>query len=125
MSALAAAADEITAALLDTPAAPAVSVRLDGEAVHIDVTANSVEPAARSADEGELTARISLRLSESLKAQVELAANRDGISVNTWLLRAASQALSPGWGGGRAGGSGFETGHRGTHAGRISGWVNG
>src|ERR1700756_4509415 len=34
----------------------------------------------------ELVARISLRLPEALKAAVEAAAAREGVSVNTWLV---------------------------------------
>jgi Ribbon-helix-helix protein, copG family len=40
----------------------------------------------------ELTARISLRLPESLKAAVEKAAGREGVSTNTWLVRAIARA---------------------------------
>ncbi len=39
------------------------------------------------------TARINLRLPEPLKARVEQAAGRDGVSVNTWLVRAAADAV--------------------------------
>jgi len=40
----------------------------------------------------ELSARISLRLPESLKSTVERAAEREGISVNAWLVRAIARA---------------------------------
>lgn len=40
----------------------------------------------------ELSARISLRLPESLKLSVEKAAEREGISVNAWLVRAIARA---------------------------------
>jgi hypothetical protein len=40
----------------------------------------------------DLSARISLRLPESLKSTVEKAAEREGISVNTWLVRAIARA---------------------------------
>jgi HicB family len=40
----------------------------------------------------ELSARISLRLPESLKTAVERAAEREGISVNTWLVRSIARA---------------------------------
>jgi hypothetical protein len=40
----------------------------------------------------ELSARISLRLPDSLKASVEKAAEREGISVNAWLVRAIARA---------------------------------
>lgn len=45
-------------------------------------------------DDGDATtARVSLRLPESLKERVEDAATADGISVNTWLVRAAQAHL--------------------------------
>jgi uncharacterized protein (DUF1778 family) len=118
MTALSAAADEITAALLDSPGAPSVAIRLDGDAVRVDVVA------APRVDDGEASARISLRLPESLKTDVETAAAREGMSVNTWLVRAASTALAagragpaPGWG---------DPGHRrGSNAHHITGWING
>ena len=50
-----------------------------------------VLPAA-SDDEGATT-RTTLRLPDQLKAQVEVAAARDGVSVNTWLVRAVTGAL--------------------------------
>jgi hypothetical protein len=43
--------------------------------------------------EDSLTARITLRLPGSLKAGVEAAASRDGISVNSWLVAAISRSL--------------------------------
>ncbi len=55
------------------------------------------EPAAAPAPapapgEDEATVRISLRLPEHLKNRVEQAAARDGVSINTWLIRAAAAA---------------------------------
>src|SRR5438309_7937763 len=92
LNALSAAADEITAALLDHPGSPTVSVRLDEDDVHISVQ-NTAEPATppteARAEEGDTSARISLRLSEALKSDIDRAAARDGVSVNTWLVRAA------------------------------------
>lgn len=123
MSALAAAADEITAALLDSPGAPTVAVRLDGDAVRVDVVPGDPEPAATRVDDGDVSARISLRLPETLKADVESAAGREGVSVNTWLVRAAGAALGgrPNWGPGR--GDGAQ--RRGSNAQHITGWING
>jgi hypothetical protein len=43
--------------------------------------------------EDALTARITLRLPGSLKAGVEAAASREGISVNSWLVAAISRSL--------------------------------
>jgi hypothetical protein len=39
------------------------------------------------------TARLTLRLPEGLKNQVERAATNAGVSINTWLVDAAAQAL--------------------------------
>lgn len=98
LAALSAAADEITAALLDYPAAPAVSVRLDGDQISVQVRSTDAAQAVDAEDvprpeEGEASARISLRLSEKLKSEIDAAAERDGVSVNTWLVRAAAAAL--------------------------------
>jgi HicB family len=92
---LSAAADDITARLGDA----VVEVRLaDGEPTFVVTTAPPEgeydEPAGAPAAEGEAgTARLTLRLPDSLKAQVETAAARDGVSVNTWLIRAARRSL--------------------------------
>jgi predicted HicB family RNase H-like nuclease len=44
--------------------------------------------------EGELSARITLRLSEALKARVEEGAARQGISVNSYIVRALERGSS-------------------------------
>ncbi|MGZ4290392.1 MAG: toxin-antitoxin system HicB family antitoxin [Gaiellaceae bacterium] len=49
---------------------------------------------AESADEA-FTARITLRLPESLKARLEAAATREGVSVNTWLVHMLHHAAEP------------------------------
>ncbi len=54
-------------------------------------TASSAPPDAD--DVG--TSRITLRLLEHLKAQVEKAAGQAGLSVNAWLVRAVAAALEP------------------------------
>lgn len=43
-------------------------------------------------DEGA-TARITLRLPEGLKASIEAAAGREGVSVNAWLVRALGRSV--------------------------------
>jgi len=48
--------------------------------------------AVEETDEGAVS-RTTLRLPEQLKARVELAAGREGLSVNTWLVRAITGAL--------------------------------
>jgi hypothetical protein len=124
MSALSAAADEVTAALLDVPGAPAVSVSLDSDEVRIDVRATATEP-AEPGDDGEATARISLRLSEALKTEIDAAARRDGVSVNTWLVRTATRAAARN----SAHGLGQEIAQdairRAGSGHRITGWING
>jgi HicB family len=63
-----------------------IEVRMSGsdpELVLVDD--EEIEPAP--SDEA-LDARITLRLPEALKRRVEDAASRDGISVNTWIVRA-------------------------------------
>ncbi|HYZ28410.1 MAG TPA: hypothetical protein VE570_05080, partial [Thermoleophilaceae bacterium] len=75
--------------------------RLRGGDPEFAVTAPPAEPAADAesagADAFDLgdggVARINLRLPDRLKDQVEQAADRDGISINTWLVRAAAVAL--------------------------------
>lgn len=92
------AAEQITREL----APGSVHVRLNGrdpefgvEPAEADAPAPS--PVADVADEdGGGTWRVSLRLPESLRAGVEAAARRDGVSVNAWLVRATASALSGG-----------------------------
>jgi len=93
---LSAAAAEITAQLEDT----AVEVRLaNGEPDFVvssgtpqGATKASAPPTGETGEE-TATARLTLRLPESLKGSIEAAAASDGVSVNTWLARAASRAL--------------------------------
>jgi predicted HicB family RNase H-like nuclease len=69
-----------------------VEVRLAGrEPELVYVEDQEAEPAA--APDDALTARITLRLSESLKAQVEVAAARESLSVNAWIVRALARGL--------------------------------
>ncbi|HUR09089.1 MAG TPA: hypothetical protein VM347_41575 [Nonomuraea sp.] len=110
LEALSAAADEITRDL----APGSVEVRLRGPDPGFVVTPPPVgqpfgdpggaERGAKppDADEGG-TSRISLRVPEQLKPRIEEAAGREGLSVNTWLVRAVSAALEPDGGARRAG----------------------
>jgi len=100
--ALAAAAEEITCEL----APGSVELRLRGRDPEFVVTPARTEsvsdqaevstPAALGppgdADDGGMT-RINLRMPDHLKARVEQAAGIEGLSVNSWLVRAASNAL--------------------------------
>jgi hypothetical protein len=49
-------------------------------------------PVDETGDAGQT--RLTLRMPETLKARVETAADTAGVSVNAWLVRAVTQALS-------------------------------
>ena len=95
--ALTAAAEEVTREL----APGSVQVRLSGRDLEFAVT----PPPAREAPDDLPTgavpgdaeagnvARINLRLPDQLKARVEQAADREGLSINSWLVRAAAAAV--------------------------------
>lgn len=107
LNVLSAAMDEITRDL----APGSVDVRLRGLDPDFVVTLPPVDgiaaaepvapaeplraPAPADGDEGG-TARVNLRLPAHLKARAEEAANRDGLSVNAWLVRAVSAAVDGG-----------------------------
>jgi hypothetical protein len=126
LEALSAAADEITRDL----APGSVHVRLQGREPSFVVTPAPPDSFAESAspqsmelapvpadvDDGA-TARINFRLGENLKGRIEQAADRAGLSVNSWLTRAAAGALDasiPGRGAERRSARGDE---------RFTGWV--
>jgi hypothetical protein len=103
LEALSAAADEITLDL----APRSVHVRLQGREPRFVVTPASEPyaeagealqavstplPPAPEGDDGAV-ARINFRLAEHLKNRIEQAADRHGLSVNGWLVRAAAAAL--------------------------------
>ena len=67
-----------------------VEVRLAGQEPELVYVEAAADAAGVSAE--ELSARISLRLPESLKTAVERSADREGVSVNTWLVRAIARA---------------------------------
>lgn len=70
-----------------------IEVRLAGrdpELVYVEE--EQAEPAATPVDE-TLSARITLRLSEGLKAQIEVAAASESLSVNSWIVRALARGL--------------------------------
>lgn len=69
-----------------------VEVRMRGaepEFVYVDE-----RPPPPSGEEADLTARITLRLPDSLKSRIDEAANHEGLSVNAWLVRTLSQAIA-------------------------------
>jgi hypothetical protein len=109
LEALSEAASEITAEL----APGSVDVRLRGRDPEFVVTAPpaprfendsiapvppaETEPVSEPDGSDAATARTTLRLPESIKVRVEAAAAREGLSVNSWLVRviAASLGSSP------------------------------
>jgi hypothetical protein len=98
LDALSAAAGEITRDL----APGAVDVRLRGREIEFVVSPAPVESddehaaASTAVDlDDASTSRTTLRLPDALKAQVDDAAAADGVSVNTWLVRAVATALQP------------------------------
>lgn len=122
LEALSAAADEITREI----APGAVEVRLRGgepefvatpppteeEFDEIGTGDGSQVTITESEDGG--TARLNLRLPETLKERIERAAGAEGLSLNAWLVRTASEALSGRGRGGRPGPMGGD---------RYTGWV--
>jgi hypothetical protein len=66
-----------------------VEVRLAGQEPELVYVEGEREPAAGGE---ELSARITLRLPDSLKTSIEAAASREGVSVNAWLVRALARA---------------------------------
>jgi hypothetical protein len=103
LDALSAAADEITRDL----APGSVELRLRGGSPGFVVTPPPVEQAgtedtarepaefAEIHDDGAVS-RINFRLPDQLKTRIEEAAGRDGLSVNAWLVRAATAAVQAG-----------------------------
>ena len=71
-----------------------VEVRFAGGDPELVLVRDQEATAAEPADEA-FTARISLRLPESLKARLETAAARDGVSVNTWLVQVLARVAEP------------------------------
>jgi HicB-like protein involved in pilus formation len=91
--------------LLDvlSEAATELSGTIEGGRVEVRIAGGDPElvfledeqAAAPAAEPGEDSgARITLRLPESLKAQVEAAAARDGVSVNSWIVSALARSIS-------------------------------
>jgi hypothetical protein len=109
LDALSAAAAEITSEL----APGSVELRLRGGEPEFVVTVPPAETAGEQTDGRELTggratsaaaagageggiARINLRLPDQLKSQVEQSADREGLSINAWLVRAVAAAVDRG-----------------------------
>ena len=103
-----------------------MAVRLDSDEIRVAVTPGAAEaqpPQLPRPDDGDASARISLRLTEALKAEVDTAATAAGVSVNTWLVQAASAAL-----GGKASNAAGHSGareYRTSSSHHVTGWVTG
>jgi len=97
LDALSAAAGEITRDL----APGAVDVRLRGRDIEFVVTQANTDPESDDGPAPDVdlddasTSRTTLRLPDALKTRVDEAAAADGLSVNTWLVRAVAAALQP------------------------------
>jgi predicted transcriptional regulator len=97
LDALSAAAGEITRDL----APGSVDLRLRGRDIDFVVTQPNSEsdgdgPPATIVDADDAsTSRTTLRLPDALKARVDEAAAAEGLSVNTWLVRAIAAAVQP------------------------------
>jgi hypothetical protein len=73
-----------------------IEVRLAGrdpELVYVEE--EQPEPVQSVGPDDSFSARITLRLPEGLKAQIEVAATTEGTSVNTWIVRALQRGLEP------------------------------
>jgi predicted DNA binding CopG/RHH family protein len=89
--------------LLDALGVAAVEISAQLPAGHVEVRMSGQDPnlvyveeeqaAAQAPPEDETSARITLRLPEGLKGQVEAAASREGISVNAWIVRALAHTV--------------------------------
>jgi hypothetical protein len=102
MDALSAMAAEVTAA----SELGSVEIRMHGREPQVVVLGEeptaeppvtpSAPPARPESEDEGATARVSLRLPESLKAQTEERAAAEGLSLNSWIVRAVHQAVHGG-----------------------------
>ena len=123
LEALSQAAGDVSAALPGVT----VGVRLQGrEPVFVVEGAptpqagadDAFETDARDDDGGEATARITLRIPESIKTRAEAQAARRGQSLNTWLVAAAARAAAS-----DKQKHQYGEGHSGFPSRRVKGWV--
>jgi predicted HicB family RNase H-like nuclease len=97
LDALSAAVGEITREL----APGSVDLRLRGRDVEFVVAHASPDADGEAVAEASVdlddpsTSRTTLRLPDALKSRVDDAAAADGLSVNTWLVRAIATAVQP------------------------------
>src|SRR5436190_22295396 len=90
--------------LQDILAEAALELNAQLDSGHVEVRVAGREPelvyvrddgSAPEAVDEAFSARITLRLPESLKQRIESSAAREGISVNTWLVQALQRAVEP------------------------------
>ncbi|MBA2642066.1 MAG: toxin-antitoxin system HicB family antitoxin [Actinobacteria bacterium] len=70
-----------------------VEVRLAGRDPELVMVLDDAPDTGQLAAGEELKGRITLRLPETLKAALEAAADHEGISTNTWLVRTIARSL--------------------------------
>lgn len=70
-----------------------VEIRLAGRDPELVVITDDVPESSQLGVGEESSGRITLRLPESLKAGIESAADREGISTNAWLVRTIARTL--------------------------------
>jgi HicB family len=70
-----------------------VEVRLAGRDPELVVIGDETPDTSQRGFGEESSGRITLRLPESLKAGIEAAADREGISTNAWLVRTIARTL--------------------------------
>jgi hypothetical protein len=72
-----------------------IEVRLAGREPELVFVDEPVAPDEPPSPGDDLSARITLRLPEGLKAGIEVAAAREGVSSNAWIVRALARSLEP------------------------------
>src|SRR5215471_18757855 len=70
-----------------------VELRLAGEEPSLVYVSDEAAPQPAHAEDA-LTARITLRLPDSLKTSLEAAAAQDGVSLNSWIVKALARGLT-------------------------------
>jgi HicB-like protein involved in pilus formation len=70
-----------------------VELRLAGEEPSLVYVSDEAAAQPAQADDA-LTARITLRLPDSLKTSLEAAAAQDGVSLNSWIVKALARGLT-------------------------------
>jgi hypothetical protein len=71
-----------------------VEVRIAGQEPSLVYVEAAEEASPAPLAEDGHSARITLRLPDSLKASIEAAAAREGVSVNTWIVKALARGIS-------------------------------